>query len=311
MCTRTVRARRAPYLIDVLHECGGTRAPKSRNWRLAANTHSTKPVMSPQIGSFRRERKTHGYSGGRQRTHLALALVWWSWWPRRPSSRRLTAGWITTGYLGQPEMTEFRRAVRYHNAMWREANGYPIGTHRSRPGTPPRLVGSHLDLDFARESGANFLTTNARSPRPGPARRSSSRTRSSTTRASGPTCFPPRRWRSTCSGTSPPTSIEPTEPFTRGGPTTPGRVTEVRFAHSPGRFDPSYSNSRALLRRRVRPRPPRRVQRRPGDRRQVPRGGGAPQCEADPHAPLRRDPRPVRRLRAGRRRRAQAVSDSR
>ena len=42
-----------------------------------------------------------------------------------------------------------------------EANGYPIGTHRIRPGTPPRLVGSHLDLDFARESGATFLTTRA------------------------------------------------------------------------------------------------------------------------------------------------------
>ena len=27
-------------------------------------------------------------------------------------------------------------------------------------------------------------------------------------------------------------------------PATPGRVTEVRFAHSPGRLDPSYSNSR-------------------------------------------------------------------
>jgi hypothetical protein len=47
-------------------------------------------------------------------------------------------------------MTEFRRAVRYHNAQWRETQGYPIGTRRNRPGTPPRLVGSRLDLDFAR-----------------------------------------------------------------------------------------------------------------------------------------------------------------
>src|SRR3954468_9385500 len=62
---------------------------------------------------------------------------------------------------GRPEMTEFRRAVRYHNAMWRQANGYPIGTRRTRPGTPPRLVGSQLDLDFARESGATFLTAEA------------------------------------------------------------------------------------------------------------------------------------------------------
>src|SRR5262245_52516182 len=62
---------------------------------------------------------------------------------------------------GRPEVTEFRRAVRHHNAMWREANGYPIGTYRIRPGPPPRLVGSHLDLEFARDSGATFLTTRA------------------------------------------------------------------------------------------------------------------------------------------------------
>jgi hypothetical protein len=143
---------------------------------------------------------------------------------------------------GRPEMTEFRRSVRYHQAMWREANGYPIGTHRVRPGTPPRLVGSHLDLDFARQSGATFLS---------PGAVAAARARSA--------------------------EIEPHQIFDHqsfwadlmcsetlavnlfGGlaadvdradravhtwwPSVPGRVTGVRFAHSPGRFDPSYSNS--------------------------------------------------------------------
>ena len=143
---------------------------------------------------------------------------------------------------GRPEVTEFRRAVRYHNARWREVNGYPIGTHRTRPGTPPRLVGSHLDLGFARESGATFLTAKA------------------VAAARDRTSF-----------------VEPHQIFDHQGfwadllssealavnqfgdlaadldradraihvwwPETPGRVTAVRFAHSPGRFDPSYSNS--------------------------------------------------------------------
>jgi hypothetical protein len=143
---------------------------------------------------------------------------------------------------GRPELTEFRRAVRYHHAKWRDDNGYPIGTHRTRPGAPPRLVGSHLDLEFAGESGASFLTAKA------------------VTAARDRTSY-----------------VEPHQNFDHQGfwadllssealavnlfgdlaadldradravhawwPETPGRVTAVRFAHSPGRFDPSYSNS--------------------------------------------------------------------
>ncbi len=162
-----------------------------------------------------------------------------------PSEEELEAAhcWLQLDEVPrQPAFTEFRRAVRYQNAMWREANGYPIGTHRNRPGTPPRLVGSRLDLDFARESGATFLTTKALA---------AARDRMS--------------------------YVEPHQLFDQQGfwadllssealavnlfgdlwadldradraihtwwPETPGRVTEVRFVHSPGRFDPTYSNS--------------------------------------------------------------------
>jgi hypothetical protein len=70
--------------------------------------------------------------------------------------------WVASERVpGRPEMTDFRRAVRHHHAMWREAQGYPMGTQRSRPGQPLLPVGSRLDLDFARESGATFLTAKA------------------------------------------------------------------------------------------------------------------------------------------------------
>src|SRR3954447_11768703 len=64
----------------------------------------------------------------------------------------------------QPALTGFRRRLRYHQAQWREANGYPIGSQpiaaRSHGG-PARLVGSRLPLNYARETGANFLTAGA------------------------------------------------------------------------------------------------------------------------------------------------------
>src|SRR6266576_3144633 len=64
----------------------------------------------------------------------------------------------------RPEMTEFRRRLRYHQAQRREANGYPIGSHPIAPRPevgPTRLVGSRLPLAWARETGANLLTEHA------------------------------------------------------------------------------------------------------------------------------------------------------
>src|SRR5437870_5010265 len=65
---------------------------------------------------------------------------------------------------GRPEMTEFRRRLRYHQSQWREAEGHPIGSQPIAPkpgGGAVRLVGSRLPLAYARETGANFLTAGA------------------------------------------------------------------------------------------------------------------------------------------------------
>jgi PD-(D/E)XK nuclease superfamily len=63
----------------------------------------------------------------------------------------------------RPEMTEFRRKLRYHQSQWREAQGHPIGSQpiAPKPGGAARLVGSRLPLAYARETGANFLTKGA------------------------------------------------------------------------------------------------------------------------------------------------------
>src|SRR5215211_7697254 len=145
---------------------------------------------------------------------------------------------------GRPAMTEFRRRLRYHQARWREANGHPVGTQPivPRPGKPARPVGSRLPLDYAQETGATFLTASALA---------AARTRTSITEAHQ--SFDHQRlWADLL--------WSPTLAFNLLGdlaadpgladravhtwcPDAPGRVSEVRFAHSPGRFDPSYLNS--------------------------------------------------------------------
>src|SRR2546426_5418659 len=64
---------------------------------------------------------------------------------------------------GRPELTAFRRQLRYHQSRRRESKGHPIGSQPivPKPGAATRLVGSRLPLAYARETGANFLTAGA------------------------------------------------------------------------------------------------------------------------------------------------------
>jgi hypothetical protein len=145
---------------------------------------------------------------------------------------------------GRPEMTCFRRAARLHHARWREAHGHPIGTQPivPRSGSRTRRVGNRLPLEYARATGATFVT--------------------------------PAAWRAAQIRTA---AVEPNQSFDHQRlwadllwssalafnlfgnlavdreladravhtwwPNVPGTVHDVRFAHSPGRLDPSYLNS--------------------------------------------------------------------
>jgi PD-(D/E)XK nuclease superfamily len=146
---------------------------------------------------------------------------------------------------GRPAMTEFRRRLRFHQAQWREAHGHPIGTQPIVPkpdGKPVRPVGSRLPLDYARETGATFVTAGALE---------AARARTSTTEPHQ--SFDHQRlWADLL--------WSPALCFNLFGdlagdlgladgavrtwwPDAPGAVSDVRFAHSPGRFDPTYLNS--------------------------------------------------------------------
>jgi hypothetical protein len=145
---------------------------------------------------------------------------------------------------GRPAMTDFRRRLRYHQSRWREAHGHPIGTQPivPRPGQRERPVGSRLPLDYARETGATFVT---------PAALDAARARTSTIEPHQ-TVDRQRLWADLL--------WSPAMAFNLFGdlaadirladrsvhtwwPDAPGSVSAVRFAHSPGRLDPSYLNS--------------------------------------------------------------------
>jgi hypothetical protein len=145
----------------------------------------------------------------------------------------------------RPAMTEFRRLLRFHQARWRETNGHPIGSQpieQTGNDKPARLVGSRLPLAYARETGANFLTAGALDA-----------AKARTSIIEPHQSFDHQRlWADLL--------WSPTMAFNLFGdlaadleladravhtwwPDAPGTVSDVRFAHSPGRFDPAYLNS--------------------------------------------------------------------
>ena len=142
-------------------------------------------------------------------------------------------------------MTGFRRRLRYHQARWREANGHPLGSQPIAPrpgGKPGRPVGSRLPFAYAQDTGANFLT---------PGALDAARVRTSIVEPHQ--SFDHQRlWADLL--------WSPTLAFNLFGdltcdlaladravhtwwPDSPGTVCEVRFAHSPGRFDWTYLGS--------------------------------------------------------------------
>lgn len=145
----------------------------------------------------------------------------------------------------RPEMTAFRREARYHQAQWREANHHPIGTQpiSPKPGDARvRPMGSRLPLDYARDTGANFLT---------PAALDAARAR--TAYIEPRQSFDHQRlWADLLSSSAASFNLfgdlaadlaRADRAVHRWFPDAPGRVGGVRFAHSPGWFDRAYLHS--------------------------------------------------------------------
>lgn len=144
----------------------------------------------------------------------------------------------------RPAMTEFRQRTRLHHARWREAHGHPIGTQpiKPRPGVDARLVGSRLPLPYARETGATFLTASALDA----ARRRTALVEPEQS------IDHQRLWADLLASEALAFNLfgdlaadlrladRAIHAWVRDAP---GRASEIRFAHSPGRLDPEWLNS--------------------------------------------------------------------
>jgi len=157
--------------------------------------------------------------------------------------------WEAADRAGRSAMTQFRQRLRYHQAKWREANGHPIGSHPIVPrtnGGPVRLVGSRLPLDYARDTGATFLTSAALA---------AAKARTSITEPHQ--SFDHQRpWADLLSSTAMSFNMFGDLAVDVGfadlavhawWPDVSGSVSHVRFAHSPGRFDPAYIGNLSAL----------------------------------------------------------------
>lgn len=73
------------------------------------------------------------------------------------------ACWFTVDRVSkQPAVTAFKRQARLHQAIWREQQALPIGSHWSGRPRQERRNGSRIALDVARSTGANLLSDRIR-----------------------------------------------------------------------------------------------------------------------------------------------------
>jgi len=153
--------------------------------------------------------------------------------------------WDSSDVVPQrPVMTAFRQLMRLHHARWREAHGHPIGTQpfNPRPGVDARLVGSRIPLPYARETGATFLTASALD---------AARKRTETVEPEQ-SIDHQGLWADLLASEALAFNLfgDPAADLRRADQAihtwvqnAPGRTSEIRFLHSPGRLDPEWLNS--------------------------------------------------------------------
>jgi hypothetical protein len=163
-----------------------------------------------------------------------------------PSRDELEAAhcWLTDDHVPKrPEMTAYRRSMRLHQARWREVHGHPIGSQPlvPPPGKPSRPVGSRLPVDYARTTGATFLTSAAHDAA---TVRLSGKAREAHQSLDAPRTWADLLWPTAFCFNLFGELAADLELADRAvhlwWPDVPGTVIAVRFEHSPGRLDPAY-----------------------------------------------------------------------
>lgn len=142
-------------------------------------------------------------------------------------------------------MTAYKRTARIRQALWREAQGLPIGCHRGRTKDGVREIpnGTKIEHHHAESTGANFLTAAARSAvehrlaKPQPHETLDERRLWTDLLSSMPMCFNlfGDAWADKASGRAlDALGIE-------------RKLVDVRFEWSPGRRDRAFLNNRTAF----------------------------------------------------------------
>jgi hypothetical protein len=132
----------------------------------------------------------------------------------------------------RPDMTAYRRMLRLRQARWREEHGHPVGSQpiAPKPGQKARPAGARMPLEYARETGANFVTDTARAA-----------ARHRTSYVEKHQSFDHQRWWADL--LSAPALAVNLFAEADAGALWGGSAYETRYAYSPGRFDPAYLDS--------------------------------------------------------------------
>jgi hypothetical protein len=144
----------------------------------------------------------------------------------------------------RPAMTAFRQTTRLQQARWRTRHDLPIGSqpYAPRPGVDARPVGSRIPLAYGRKTGANLVTEAALEA----ARRRMALVERHQS------IDHQRLWADLLSSEALTfnlfgdlaADLGRADRLVRSWyPDAPGRVSEVRFLHSPGRLDVQWLNS--------------------------------------------------------------------
>lgn len=147
---------------------------------------------------------------------------------------------------GDPATTAWKRDARWRQAKWREAQGHPIGWHPHKGGPDAKRVGSRLEREFAKSTGANFIG-------PGPLAAARARV---ATRELHQMLAKDRLWADLLSsmplcfnlfGDLAGDPERAANAVSLWWPDAPRGTVTTRFEHSPGRRDRSFLNNRSAF----------------------------------------------------------------
>jgi hypothetical protein len=164
----------------------------------------------------------------------------------RAEARKLHCWFDVDRVPNDSATTTWKRTARLHQARWREARAHPIGSHPYDGTDGAKPVGSHIALEYATKTGANFLSpavlaaVKTRIATPEPHQMLAEDRLWADLLSSMPLCF-------NLFGGLANDSTGAARAVGAWWPDAPQGSVTVRFEHSPGRRDPAFLGNKSAF----------------------------------------------------------------